>query len=200
MEDYDPVVPSVLTLHSIMMNTDGPLIALFVVRSKEIIWYRIEIDPVIKMVEKYHAALKRKANTIKPTDISTISQSGTPIYGEEFYQKQQMCADTLNFSPVLITRIERRPDIFTFTPKPTVTKFKPTMALNRVDIRQENNQLNDSPLPVLPTNQSSNSTSMTSALFNQSSSSFQPASSSSKPASSSSKPASSSAKPASSSV
>ncbi|CAC5400151.1 unnamed protein product [Mytilus coruscus] len=41
MEEYGSLLPSVLTLHSILMNADGPLIALFIVRSKEMMWYRI---------------------------------------------------------------------------------------------------------------------------------------------------------------
>ncbi|CAG2254015.1 unnamed protein product [Mytilus edulis] len=176
MEEYDPLLPSVLTLHSIQMNTDGPLIALFTIRVKEMIWYRVEIDQVIRMVEKFKAALERKANTIRPTDISTMSHSGSPVYGEEFYHKQQMCADTLNISPALITRIERRPDIFS-----SVSKTKPIVAPTKS--------------PLAPTNQSP---SATSSAPKSSSSIPKPPSSASKPPSSAPKPPSSVPKPPSS--
>ncbi|XP_063435910.1 uncharacterized protein LOC134716828 [Mytilus trossulus] len=176
MEEYDPLLPSVLTLHSIQMNADGPLIALFTIRLKEMTWYRIEIDPVIRMVEKFNAALERKANTIRPTDISTMSHSGSPVYGEEFYHKQQMCADTLNISPALITRIERRPDIFS-----SVSKTKPILAPTNS--------------PLAPTNQSP---SATSSIPKPPSSTSKHPSSAPKPPSSTPKPSSSVPKPPSS--
>ncbi|CAC5417245.1 unnamed protein product [Mytilus coruscus] len=79
-ELLQPIVPLTKKLeatshHSTQQHEHG-----FMVRSREIIWYIIKMDPVMKMVEKYHITLKRKANTIRPTDISIVSQSGTPIY------------------------------------------------------------------------------------------------------------------------
>ncbi|CAG2186183.1 unnamed protein product [Mytilus edulis] len=176
MEEYDPLLPSVLTLHSIQMNTDGPLIA---VRFKKMIWYRIEIDPVIRMVEKFNAALERNANTIRPTDISTMSHSGSPVYGEEFYHKQQMCADTLNISSALITRIERRPDIFS-----SVSKTKPIVAPTNS--------------PLAPTNQSPSAPKPPPSIPKPPSSASKPPSSTPKPSSSVTKPPSSTPKPPSS--
>ncbi|XP_076104529.1 uncharacterized protein LOC143073103 [Mytilus galloprovincialis] len=158
------------------MKEYGPLISLFTIRSKEMIWYRIEIDSVIRMVEKFNAALERKANTIRPTDISTISHSGSPVYGEEFYHKQQMCANTLNSSPALITRIQGRPDIFS-----SVSKTKPIVAPTNS--------------PLAPTNQSP---SATSSAPKSPSSALKPPSSASKPPSSAPKPPSSASKPPSS--
>ncbi|VDI62732.1 Hypothetical predicted protein [Mytilus galloprovincialis] len=140
VSEWEQDVSTITLEEDAPMKEYGPLISLFTIRSKEMIWYRIEIDPVIRMVEKFNAALERKANTIRPTDISTMSHSGSPVYGEEFYHKQQMCADTLNISPALITRIERRPDIFS-----SVSKTKPIVAPTNS--------------PLAPTNQSPSATS-----------------------------------------
>ncbi|CAC5421445.1 unnamed protein product [Mytilus coruscus] len=106
-EEYNPLLPSVLALHSIQMDADISVTAFFVLRTINTIWYKIDIDPHIKTVKEHNAALMRQANSTRSTDIATMPSSVEPIYGEEFYKKQKLCADGLSIPPDYITSIYR---------------------------------------------------------------------------------------------
>lgn len=114
-ETYDPLLPSILTLQSIQMDAGISVTAVFVLRTEDTIWYKIDIDPHIKTVKEYYAALMTKANSTRSTDIAPMPSSVEPIYGKEFYKKQKVCADALSIPFHFITSIYRLKNIFTST-------------------------------------------------------------------------------------
>ncbi|XP_052074721.1 uncharacterized protein LOC127712370 [Mytilus californianus] len=107
-EEFDQLLPLVVTLHSIQMNTEAPPIAIFVVRNSKPIWLWVEIDPVIKTDDRYNAAFIRQATAACHADVSIMSQTRIPIDGD-FDKIQRECAKTLSIPPDFITRIDKIP-------------------------------------------------------------------------------------------
>lgn len=114
---YDPLDPTMMTLYAV--NLSSTITATFFIKAKDTTWYNVEIDPIIKEMDRYTAALNRRSKTIKPTGAATMSKTGKPIYGEEFYTKQKKCAEILAIPPAFITHIVRKEDLFSTSPRPS---------------------------------------------------------------------------------